>query len=82
MNTANNIIVVTPGIVGPGGGRIGALVISQWSRRGSWSTTPYNHYSLLGSLEDIFSLPRLGMAAQPGLDVFGLDVYNRHFPVS
>ena len=49
-----------PGIVGPGGGRIGALVISQWSRPGSWSTTPYNHYSLLGSLEDIFSLPRLG----------------------
>ena len=41
-----------PGIAGPGGGRIGALVISRWSRRGTWSTTPYNHYSLLGSMEE------------------------------
>jgi hypothetical protein len=76
----NPLLGTGPGIAGPGGGRIGALVISQWSKRGSWSTTPYNHYALLGSLEDIFSLPRLGMAAQPGLDVFGLDVYNKPFP--
>ena len=71
-----------PGISGPGGGRVGALVLSHWTKPGTWSTTPYNHYALLGSLEEIFSLPKIGMAAQPGLDVFGLDVYNRPFPVS
>jgi hypothetical protein len=65
-----------PGIVGPGGGKIGALVLSRWTRPGTWSTTPYNHYSLLGSLEDAFRLPYLGYAQTPGLNRFGLDVYN------
>jgi hypothetical protein len=78
----NAVLGSGPGIAGPGGGKVGALVISQWSKHGTWSTTPYNHYSLLGSLEEIFSLPKLGMAAQTGLDVFGLDVYNKRFPVS
>ncbi len=75
-----NVLLGTgPGISGPGGGRIGALVISQWTKHHSWSTTPYNHYSLLGSLEEIFGLPKLGMASVSGLDVFGLDVYNTHW---
>lgn len=65
-----------PGIFGPGGGRIGALVISRWTRPGTWSTTPYNHYSLLGSIEEVFRLRKLGYAASDGLDTFGLDVYN------
>jgi hypothetical protein len=77
-----NVLLGTgPGITGAGGGRIGALVISRWTKPHSWSTTPYNHYSLLGSLEEIFRLPKLGMAAQSGLSVFGLDVYNRHWSV-
>jgi hypothetical protein len=65
-----------PGISGLGGGRVGALVISPFVRGGTWSTTPYNHYSLLASLEDLFGLPPLGYAATPGLNRFGLDVYN------
>jgi hypothetical protein len=65
-----------PGISGPGGGRVGALVISRFVRPGTWSTTPYNHYSLLASLEELFRLPRIGYAAAPGLNRFGLDVYN------
>lgn len=64
------------GIAGSGGGRIGSLVISRWTRPGTWSTTPYNHYSLLGSMERIFGLPKLGYARAQGLDTFGLDVYN------
>ena len=56
-----------PGITGPGGGRVGALVISRFVRPGTSSTTSYNHYSLLASLEDLFGLPRLGDAAVPGL---------------
>ena len=58
-----------------GGGKIGALVLSRWTRGGSWATTPYNHYSLLGSIEDIFRLPRLGYASTVP-DRFGRDVYN------
>lgn len=65
-----------PGIVGLGGGRIGALVLSRWTKPNTWSTTPYNHYSLLASLEDVFGLPHLGYARTSGLDRFGLDVYN------
>jgi len=51
-------------------------VLSRWTRGGSWSTTPYNHYALLASIEDIFGLPYLGHAGAPGLDRFGLDVWN------
>jgi len=75
----NALLGTGPGIAGPGGGKTGALVISRWTQHGSWSTTPYNHYSLLASLEEIFGLPKLGMANQSGLDVFGLDVYNLPF---
>ena len=46
------------------------------TRGGTWSTTPYNHYSLLASLEDLYRLPYLGNAATPALNRFGLDVFN------
>ncbi|WP_406830544.1 alkaline phosphatase family protein [Pedococcus sp. KACC 23699] len=65
-----------PGIAGPGGGKIGALVISRYTKPNTWSTTSYNHYSLLASIEDLFGLSRLGYAQTPGLNRFGLDVYN------
>ncbi len=65
-----------PGITGPGGGKIGALVISKYVKPGSWSTSPYNHYSLLGSIEEIFRLPKLGYARDADVETFGLDVYN------
>jgi phosphatidylinositol-3-phosphatase len=63
-----------PGITGLGGGRVGALVISPFVRPGTWSTTPYNHYSLLASIEELFGLPKLGYAGS--VNRFGLDVYN------
>ena len=66
-----------PGITGLGGGRVGALVLSPFTAGGTWSTTPYNHYSLLASIEDLFGLPYLGYAGTPGLNRFGLDVYNK-----
>ncbi len=65
-----------PGISGLGGGVVGALVLSRFTRGGTWSTTPYNHYALLASIENIFGLPYLGYAATPGIDRFGLDVWN------
>ncbi|MCW2773917.1 MAG: phosphoesterase [Nocardioides sp.] len=65
-----------PGILGPGGGKIGALVISKFVEPDTWSTTPYNHYSLLGLIEEIFGLTKLGYARDEDVDTFGLDVYN------
>ncbi|MFD2420874.1 alkaline phosphatase family protein [Amycolatopsis pigmentata] len=66
-----------PGITGLGGGRVGALVLSPFTAPNTWNDTPYNHYSLLGSIENAFGLPRLGYAASPGVRTFGLDVFNR-----
>jgi hypothetical protein len=66
-----------PGLVGPGGGRIGAVMLSPFIAPGTVSEVPYNHYALLRSVEDIFSLPHLGYAGQPGLRAFGADVFTR-----
>jgi phosphatidylinositol-3-phosphatase len=60
---------------GPGGGRVGAVVVSRLVKPGSTNDTPYNHYSLLCSLEDAFGLKHLGLAGRPGLKCFGTDVY-------
>jgi hypothetical protein len=61
---------------GTAGGRIGALVLSPFTRAGTTSTVVYNHYSLLASIEDTFSLPRLGYANAPGVNTFGTDVFT------
>ena len=61
---------------GTAGGRIGALVLSPFTQGGTTSDRDYNHFSLLASIEDAFSLPRLGYAGAPGLNSFGLDVFN------
>jgi phosphatidylinositol-3-phosphatase len=66
----------SPGIVGPGGGRTGTVVLSQFTAPGSVNDTPYNHYSLLRSIEDIFGLGHLGYAGQSGLKAFGSDVFG------
>ena len=52
-----------PGITGPGGGRVGAVLISPFIKPGTVSSTPYNHYSSLASFEQLFGLPRLADAA-------------------
>jgi phosphatidylinositol-3-phosphatase len=66
-----------PGIIGPGGGRIGAVLLSPYIRPGTVSREPYNHYALLRSVEDIFGLGHLGYAGQEGLRGFGPDVYTQ-----
>jgi len=63
-------------LTGVGGDRIGAVLISPFIRPGTVSNVPYNHYSMLKSLEDIFGLRPLGYAAQPALASFGPDVYT------
>jgi phosphatidylinositol-3-phosphatase len=72
-----------PGIRGPGGGRTGALVIGKCVAAGKKDSTPYNHYSLLRTLEDIFGITtggsdskgHLGFAGASGPKSFGKDVF-------
>jgi phosphatidylinositol-3-phosphatase len=65
-----------PGFGGPGGGRVGAVLLSPFIRPGTRSVVPYNHYSLLRTVEAIFGLPFLGYAAEPGLAALGSDVFG------
>ncbi|MGA7539748.1 MAG: alkaline phosphatase family protein [Steroidobacteraceae bacterium] len=67
-----------PGFRGPGGGRVGAVALSPFIRPGTVSTVPYNHYSLLRTVEDLFDLGHLGYAAEPGVRTFGSDIFNRY----
>jgi phosphatidylinositol-3-phosphatase len=61
---------------GPGGGRTGAVLLSPSIAPGTHSSSDYNHYSLLRSIEDFFGLAHLGYAAAPGLRPFGYDVFT------
>jgi phosphatidylinositol-3-phosphatase len=67
-----------PGQFGPGGGQIGAVLLSPFIKPGTTSTASYNHYSLLRTLEDIFGLKHLGYAAADSLQPFGHDVFTAH----
>ncbi|WP_226758796.1 alkaline phosphatase family protein [Arthrobacter sp. SO3] len=61
---------------GTAGGKVGALVISPFTAPGTTSDRQYNHYSLLASMENFFSLSRLAGAGEPGVNTFGADVYR------
>jgi phosphatidylinositol-3-phosphatase len=65
------------GMFGPGGGRIGAVIISSFVKPGIANTKTYNHYSLLRSLETLFGLGHLGYAEKPDPGEFGNDVYSQ-----
>jgi hypothetical protein len=74
-----------PGQAGPGGGRIGTIVLSpRFVKPGTVSDVPYNHYSFLRSMEDLFGITtggsdgrgHLGYAGRAGLAPFGPDVYD------
>jgi len=77
-----------PGIRGPGGGRTGTLVIGHCVGAGRKDKTPYNHYSLLRTLENLFGVHKggadgkghLGFAGATGLKAFGSDVFNKCSP--
>jgi phosphatidylinositol-3-phosphatase len=68
--------VAHAGILGPGGGYIGAVALSPFVKPGTVSVVPYNHYSLLRTIETIFGLSPLGYAAQPEVVPFGTDVFT------
>lgn len=66
-----------PGLLGSGGGDTGAVALSPCIAPGAVSPVPYNHYSMLRSVEDIFGLRHLGYAALPNESSFGADIFTR-----
>ncbi len=71
-NTTNNSFLNSGG----GGGRTGAVVLSPFIDSGTIDKTPYNHFSLLRSVEDIFRLGHLGYAGLPGLQSFSPSMFT------
>ena len=67
----------SPGISGPGGGDVGAVLLSPCISPGTVTQTAYNHYTMLRSVEDIFSLRHIGYAGLGGETSFGSDVFTR-----
>jgi hypothetical protein len=66
-----------PGITGPGGGRIGTVLISPFVKPGTTTSEPYNHYSALATDEKLFHLPLLG-EARTVTSSFGSDIFTAY----
>jgi phospholipase C len=66
--------------LGPGGGRTGAVLISPYIDPGTIDHQPYNHFSMLRSVEDLFGLGHLGYAAMAGLHSLGADAFTCNAP--
>ena len=71
-----------PGIFGLGGGDVGAVLLSPCIAPGTVSQTPYNHYTMLRSVEDLFGLSHLGYAGLSGEQSFGSDVFTHSCPLA
>jgi len=67
----------SPGASGPGGGDVGAVLLSPCIAPGTVTQQAYNHYTMLRSVEDQFGLAHLGYAQLPGERDFGSDVFTR-----
>jgi phosphatidylinositol-3-phosphatase len=53
-----------------GGGAVGMLLLSPYVKAGTTSQEPFNHFSLLRTIEDLFALHHLGYAALPAVKSF------------
>jgi phosphatidylinositol-3-phosphatase len=62
--------------LGPeGGGQVGALLLSPFIKQGV-SQEPYNHFSLLRTIEDLFGLPHLGYAGLSKVSSFEPSIFS------
>jgi hypothetical protein len=62
-----------------GGGQVGLVLLSAYVKPGTVESIDYyNHFSLLGTIESIFGLKRLGFAGDPSLALFDTVIFNRH----
>ncbi len=68
----------TPSIKLPptGGGQVGALLISPFVKPATFDQEPFNDFSLLRTIENLFGLPPLGYAATRGLSSLEASVFS------
>jgi phosphatidylinositol-3-phosphatase len=59
-----------------GGGQVGALLLSRYVKAGTISQEPFNHFSLLRTVEDLFGLKHLGYAGASGVSSFGKSLFE------
>jgi phosphatidylinositol-3-phosphatase len=69
-----------PGVQLPpsGGGQVGALLLSPYVKPGTTDQEPFNHFSLLRTIENLFGLPHLGYAALHGLSSLEASVFSAY----
>ena len=60
---------------GHGGGTVGALLLSPFIGHASTSQQPYNHFSLLRTIEDVFGVGHLGYAGLPAVKPFEASLF-------
>jgi phosphatidylinositol-3-phosphatase len=59
-----------------GGGQVGALLLSPFVKAGTTNQEPYNHFSLLRTIEDLFGLGHLGYGGAAKTSPFGASVFD------
>lgn len=60
----------------PGGGQVGALLLSPFIKGGNLEQGTYNHFSLLRTVEDFFGLAHLGYAAGKEVSSFSPSLFS------
>jgi hypothetical protein len=67
---------VTAGLSPRGGGTVGALLLSPYLKGAATSQEPYDHFSLLLTIEDLFGLEHLGYSALPAVKPFEAAMFS------
>jgi hypothetical protein len=75
-----NLPSSAPGLSGRGGGAVGALLLSPFVKGATTSQEPYNHFSLLRTIEDLFGLAHLGYAGASGVTPFEPALFSAYAP--
>ncbi|MCW3025292.1 MAG: phosphoesterase family protein [Solirubrobacterales bacterium] len=65
-----NLGAPATGLSPRGGGTVGALLLSPFIKGATTSQQPFNHFSLLRTIEDLFKIKHLGYAARAGVTSF------------
>ncbi len=60
----------------PGGGQVGALLLSPFIKGGNLEQGTYNHFSLLRTVEDFFGLSHLGYAGTKEVSSFSPSLFS------
>jgi phosphatidylinositol-3-phosphatase len=71
-----NLPAAGNGLAPEGGGQVGALLLSPFIKTHAVSQEPYNHFSLLRTIEDLFGLSHLGYAGAAKVSSFEASLFS------